>query len=108
MVFEETAASTKLTDVQKISYTKVKKQHVAPEPQKGLPSDLKRVVTIIEPKEDVSHCQKVGEEAFETLDYQPGELIVNRTVIPKYQCAVQKYLSDSGRSSCPSYSKIDR
>lgn len=89
LVFEQTAASTNLTDVQKISYTKIKKQPVAPEPQKGLPSDLKRVVTIIEPKEDVSHCQKVGEEVIETLDYQPGELIVNRTIIPQYHCTTE-------------------
>jgi transposase len=89
LVFEEVAASTNLGDVQKISYTKVKKQPVAPEPQKGLPSNLKRVVTILEPKEDVSQCEKVGEEVIERLDYQPGELIVNRTIIPQYRCAVE-------------------
>jgi len=53
-----------------------------------LPADLKRV-TVIEPKEDVSQCQKVGEEVIETLDYKPGELVVKRTVIPQYQCDVE-------------------
>jgi transposase len=89
LIFDEAAASTNLADVQKISYTKVKKQPVAAAPQKGLPAELKRIVTIIEPTEDVSHCEKVGEEVFETLDYQPGELIVNRTIIPQYRCTTE-------------------
>ncbi|OQP43630.1 hypothetical protein A4H97_33825 [Niastella yeongjuensis] len=39
LVFEESAApGTNLGDVQKISYTKVKKPTVTPEPQKGLPA----------------------------------------------------------------------
>ncbi|WP_205513220.1 IS66 family transposase [Longitalea arenae] len=89
LVFEEAAASTKLAEVQKISYTKVKKPSAVNQPEKGLPADLKRLVTVIEPKEDVSHCEKVGEEVIETLDYKPGELIVNRTVIPQYRCSVE-------------------
>jgi transposase len=89
LVFEEVAPSTNLADVQKISYTKIKKPSVEKQPAKGLPADLKRIVTVIEPKEDVSQCQKVGEEVIETLDYKPGELVVNRTVIPQYQCAVE-------------------
>ena len=89
LVFEESAAFINLNDAQKISYTKVKKPSAETQPEKGLPSDLKRIVTIIEPKEDVSHCQKVGEEIIETLDYKPGELIVNRTVIPQYRCSVE-------------------
>jgi transposase len=89
LIFDEAAASTNLADVQKISYTKVKKQPVASAPQNGLPAELKRIVTIIEPTEDVSHCEKVGEDVFETLDYQPGELIVNRTIIPQYRCITE-------------------
>lgn len=88
LVFEQAGASTNLADVQKISYTKVKKPSGEKQPEKSLPSDLKRIVTIIEPKEDVSHCEKVGEDIIETLDYRPGELIVNRTVIPQYRCGV--------------------
>lgn len=42
LVFEEAAPNTNLADAQKISYTKVKKQLAAPEPQKGLPSELKK------------------------------------------------------------------
>jgi transposase len=89
LVFEEAAPCTNLTDVQKISYTKIKKSSIEKQPEKGLPADLKRIVTVIEPKEDVSHCEKIGEEVIETLDYKPGELIVNRTVIPQYRCAVK-------------------
>jgi transposase len=89
LVFEEAAASTNLVDVQKISYTKVKKQSAEIQPEKGLPADLKRIVTIIEPNEDVSCCEKVGEEVIETLGYKPGELIVNRTIIPQYRCKAE-------------------
>jgi hypothetical protein len=90
LVFDGAASATKIADVQKICYTKRRTQPGSVEPQKGLPDDLKRIVTIIEPQEDVTHCQKVGEEVIETLDYQPGELVVNRTVIPQYRCAVEK------------------
>jgi transposase len=89
LIFDEAAACTNLADVQKITYTKVKRQPVAAEPQKGLPAELKRIITVIEPAEDVSNCEKVGEEVIETLDYQPGELIVNRTIIPRYRCAAE-------------------
>jgi hypothetical protein len=89
LVFEEAAASTNLTDVQKISYTKVKKPSTESQPEKGLPADLKRIVTSIESKEYISHCEKVGEEVIETLDYKPGELIVNRTIIPQYRCKAE-------------------
>src|SRR6266542_3534214 len=72
LIFEEAAAATQLADVQKISYTKVKKQSTERQPEKGLPAELKRIITVIEPTEDVSHCEKVGEEVIETLDYKPG------------------------------------
>jgi transposase len=89
LIFEEAAASTKLADVQKISITKVKKQPAERPPVKELPAGLKRIITVIEPDEDISHCEKVGEEVIETLDYKPGELIVNRTVIVQYRCAAE-------------------
>jgi transposase len=85
LIFEGATPNINLADAQKISYTKVKRQSTAPEPQKGLPSELKRVITIIEPAVDISNCEKVGEQIIETLDYQPGELIVNRTIIPQYR-----------------------
>jgi transposase len=88
LFFDEAAASTNMADVQKISYTKVKKQPVAEVSQKGLPAELKRVITTIEPIADVRHCEKVGEEVIETLDWKPGELFVNRTILPQYKCPV--------------------
>lgn len=90
LAFEQEAASTQLADVQKISYTRNKKGGAGEKPATtGLPDSLPRVTTILEPKEDISGCEKVGEEVYETLDYRPGELFVKRLVIPQYRCPVE-------------------
>ena len=49
-----------------------------------LPENLRREVIIIEPKEDVSDCVKIGEEITEVLDLIPAEFYVKRYVRPKY------------------------
>ena len=89
LTFDEVAASTRLADVQKISYTRDKKTAEAKPASTGLPANLVRVTTILEPKEDITGCEKIGEEVHETLDYKPGELFVNRLVIPQYRCPVE-------------------
>ena len=92
LVFEQAAAATALADVQKITYIKTTKPAAEPienkQPGRIFPAHLRRVEKIVEPDQDVSGCRKMGEEATETLDYIPGELIVNRTVRPKYVCPV--------------------
>jgi transposase len=88
--FDEAAASTRLADIEKISYTRNKRTTVEDKPAvTGLPAELSRVTTVLEPKEDVSGCEKIGEQIHETLDYKPGELFVNRLVIPQYRCPVE-------------------
>lgn len=90
LVFDEAAASTSLAKVEKITYSRNKGTGPAEKPvSTGLPADLPRVTTVLEPKEDVSGCQKAGEQVHETLDYKPGELFVNRVVIPAYRCPVE-------------------
>jgi len=90
LIFDEAAASTRLADVEKISYTRSKRATVGEKPAAtGLPADLPRVTTILEPTEDISGCEKTGEQIHETLDYKPGELFVNRVVIPQYRRPVE-------------------
>jgi transposase len=89
LVFEEAADSTQLKDVEKISYTRNKKLTDHKEPaSSSFPDSIPRIETILEPAEDVSGCQKVGEQVYETLDYTPGTLSVKRLVIPQYRCPV--------------------
>jgi transposase len=45
-----------------------------------LPQSLRREEIIIEPTADVSDCKKMGEYITEVLEYQPGELFVNKHV----------------------------
>jgi len=71
---------------QKISY---ERQAGKPEAKNGhgrnaLPAHLPRVDTVLEPKEDVTGMQKIGEEVTEELEYKPGKLFVNRIIRPKY------------------------
>lgn len=89
LTFDEAAASTRLADVQKISYTREKRTKEAKPASTGLPANLARVTTVLEPKEDITGCEKMGEEIHETLDYKPGELFVNRLIIPQYRCPIE-------------------
>jgi transposase len=87
---EEVPVATKLADVQKVTYSKVKKSVVndVQDKEVRLPDHLRRVITTLEPSEDVSGYEKIGEEVRETLSWQPGEIFVNRTVRPVYQCSI--------------------
>ena len=90
LAFDEAASSTQLADVEKISYTRNKKSTPTERPpEAALPANLPRVTTVLEPEENVSGCEKVGEQIHETLDYKPGKLFVKRLVIPQYRCPVE-------------------
>jgi len=73
------------TSIEQISYER-KKVTVKPAPHgRGeLPAHLERREMVIEPEEDVSGLSKIGEQITEELDYQPGQLYVNRYIRPKY------------------------
>ncbi|SCC65021.1 Transposase [Chitinophaga costaii] len=85
LIFEETFASTKLEDVKKVSYVKVNKP-TSKDTVKELPAHLRREEIIIEPDEDVSRCERNGEEVKEQLSWKPGEIFVKRIVRPRYKC----------------------
>jgi len=53
-------------------------------PRLELPESLPRVVTVIEPKEDVTGWKKIGEESSEYLARRRGSTYVKRIVRPKY------------------------
>jgi len=80
-------AQCSIIDAKKISYTRitteVNKTKVHPGRMK-LPEHLERREIIIEPQEDTTHCKKIGEEITEELEYEPGNLYVNKIVRPKY------------------------
>jgi len=49
-----------------------------------MPTHLPFKDTLIEPKEDVSGCKKMGEEITWEYDYEPGSLFIQRYIRPKY------------------------
>jgi transposase len=55
-----------------------------PHSRQALPAHLPRRDIVIEPEEDVNGLRRIGEEITEELEYQPGELYVNRYIRPKY------------------------
>lgn len=83
---ESVAPTTNLADAKKISYTKSKKSGNKIQDENGakLPDHLRRETTVLEPLEDVTGCVRIGEEVRETLSWKPGEIFVNRMVVPVY------------------------
>jgi transposase len=55
-----------------------------PHSRQELPSHLERREIIIEPQEDTTGLTKIGEEITEELEYEPGNVFVNRYIRPKY------------------------
>lgn len=86
--FEKAFAATNLSDVQKISYVKTKQAPRENGLQNPFPEHLRVEEQIIEPDEDVSHCEKDGEEVKEQLGWKPGEIFIKRTVRPCYKCPI--------------------
>lgn len=86
--FEKAFAATNLSDVQKISYVKTKQAPRQNGLQNPFPEHLRVEEQIIEPDEDVSHCEKGGEEVKEQLGWKPGEIFIKRTICPIYKCPV--------------------
>lgn len=67
--------------VETVTYGRSKKKHPG---RHALPDHLPVEEVILEPMEDVSGLEKIGEEITETLDYTPALLIKRRTIRPKY------------------------
>lgn len=72
---------------QKIEYTRVQPTSSTEKINTGrmrLPADLPRERVVIEPSEDVTGMDKIGEEITEELERIPGKLFVRQYVRPKY------------------------
>lgn len=67
-----------------ITYTRDRRTSVNPPFRQPLPSNLRRIVNVIEPEGDLTGKQKIGEEISEVLEYIKPEIIVIQTVRPKY------------------------
>lgn len=68
-------------ETEKISYERKKKKHPGRTP---LPDNIPVEEIIIEPAEDSSDMELIGEEVTETVDYTPGVLLKRRYVRRKY------------------------
>jgi len=88
LAFEQGFAATDLTDVQKISYVKQKQAPRENGLANAFPDHLRVEEEVIEPTEEVSGCEKVGEEVKEQLGWKPGEVFIKRTIRPRYKCPI--------------------
>ena len=82
-VGERTVTTQEVT----VTKTNIKVEKKAHPGRMALPADLPRKVIVIEPKEDVSHLTKIGEEITEQLDVTPSKFFVRRYVRNKYALA---------------------
>ncbi len=84
----ETLGTSRVTTVQKISYTRrevvTENRPVTHPGRMKLPGHLRRETIVLEPEEDMAGYRKIDEEVTEVLDYQPGELYVKQYRRPKY------------------------
>lgn len=89
LVFED-IVTQQVTATETVTFTKTKKEVVVSPPRQTngqIPEHIRRETTVLEPDEDVSGCEREGEEITETLSWIPGEIIVNRLVRPRYRTA---------------------
>ncbi len=78
---EDTTEEVVETPQETITYTRDKKKHQG---RNALPEHLPVREVIIQPEEDTTGLNKIGEEISETLEYTPASLIKRRTIRPKY------------------------
>lgn len=76
-----TAPSGEQNPTETITYTREKQKHPG---RHGFPEHLPVREVVIEPEEDTTGLNKIGEEVSETLEYTPASLVKRRTVRPKY------------------------
>src|SRR5690606_34100216 len=72
---------------QKIEYTRIQKTSSSEKVSTGrmkLPADLPRERVVLQPSEDVTGMEMIGEEVTEELERIPGKLFVRQYVRPKY------------------------
>lgn len=90
-IVAETLAAPTVLSTQTVEYTRTVKEDkkaVVHPGRSPLPDHLRRVEIVLEPDAIPAGAKRMGEEITEELEYQPGELFVNRFVRPKYVVAV--------------------
>ncbi|HTI91463.1 MAG TPA: IS66 family transposase [Puia sp.] len=81
-LMSETAQPATIT--QQVKVVKKQMAEVKPTGRQALPAHLPKVDIVLEPLEDTSGLEKIGEEITEQLDYAPGKLLIRRFIRPKY------------------------
>jgi transposase len=67
-----------------VKVVRAKPAETKPTGRQALPAHLPKVDIVLEPTEDTTDLEKIGEEITEQLDYAPGKLLVRRYIRPKY------------------------
>ncbi len=80
-VMAEAAVPAAVTREVKVVTTKLESK---PTGRQALPANLPKIDIVLEPTEDISGLEKIGEEVTEQLDYTPGKLQIRRYIRPKY------------------------
>ncbi|HVY73773.1 MAG TPA: IS66 family transposase [Puia sp.] len=80
-VMAEAALPAPITREVKVVTTKLESK---PTGRQALPANLPKVDIVLEPTEDITGLDKIGEEITEQLDYTPGKLQIRRYIRPKY------------------------
>jgi transposase len=80
-----TEAAVPVAAIREVStVVKTKVAETKPTGRHALPAHLPKVDIVLEPAEDITGLEKIGEEITEQLDYAPGKLLVRRYIRPKY------------------------
>jgi len=82
--FEPSAEPTETSEQITYQRRKQSSKQYTPHSRQELPAHLPRREIIIEPEESTTGLSKIGAEITEELDYEPGNLFVNRYIRPKY------------------------
>lgn len=80
-LFASLKETTLPPEKEEVSYTRNKKKHPG---RNALPEHLPVREEVIEPDQDTSGMEKIGEEISETLEYTPASLVKRRIIRPKY------------------------
>ncbi|MEK6482572.1 IS66 family transposase [Catalinimonas sp. 4WD22] len=80
----ETAEEAQAVVKQTVSYQRSFKQAGKKPVRQSFPDHLPRIDVVLEPKEDVRHMRKIGEEVTEELDLEPARLFVRRYIRSRY------------------------
>ena len=94
--------------LEQISYEREKKAKKDHPGRLALPSHLPVTEIILEPTEDVSQMQFIGNEITDELDYVPGKLKINRYIRPKYITPENQDLKQEVKIASLDFRPIDK